>query len=374
MADQNIEDDRADNLSRYIEHMQRQMLPEGLDAIFCASNWADWTSRNLARLSNLAHTSDPVERESLVSALERQASAFRPLTSLELPNTEAVFGPLFRDLSQQASKLGIGLSRDVRIATSTAIDTSPRALPSQGEHILFIGLGTSSFCNYWAKAYAAIVKAISSRGTLTRVSSSEELERALKQHPSGLLLACRLALHYATFGSVIGFGEVVQPQDYFPYRMQLLVAMESFAVAHEFAHFAAEERLPHLTGQLDIEDTHRLEYFCDSLGITLSRNCDSATDNWLAFTGTGAIVLLRAIQLSESFRQRLQRVATNELADPSTHPTVEDRVACLKSRIVSSTADDQRQHVVDWLDEYDFIAKSLNAMALRTLEVALQPS
>src|ERR1043166_6918114 len=68
--------------------------------------------------------------------------------------------------------------------------------------VLYIGPGGSAFCNYWAKAYTAIVKAIAARDPNKRVTSAEDLKDCLSYDPSGLLLAARLALCYAATGTL----------------------------------------------------------------------------------------------------------------------------------------------------------------------------
>ncbi len=77
---------------------------------------------------------------------------------------------------------------------------------------------------------------------------------------------------------MIGFGEVQQPDTYSPYRLQLLHAMEVFAVAHEYAHFISEERIQQFTGSLELSQSQQLEFFCDELGLVISRECESARE------------------------------------------------------------------------------------------------
>ena len=47
-----------------------------------------------------------------------------------------------------------------------------------------------------------------------RVESAKDLETVFRQDPSGILLAARLCLCYAVFGTTIGFGEAQQPEAY----------------------------------------------------------------------------------------------------------------------------------------------------------------
>ena len=71
--------------------------------------------------------------------------------------------------------------------------------------------------------------------------------------------------------------------------------MEVFAVAHEYAHFVSEERIPQFTGSLNASQSRQLEFFCDELGLVISRECEGARNNYLLFAGIGALVFFRAI-------------------------------------------------------------------------------
>ena len=93
--------------------------------------------------------------------------------------------------------------------------------------------------------------------------------------------------------------------------MQLLHAMELFVVAHEFSHFVVEERFPTWRGSLDAEQVHPSELFCDELGFSLSRQAQSASENFAAFSGVGAVVLrLRWPLITTSLGLLLAHLAT----------------------------------------------------------------
>ena len=245
------------------------------------------------------------DRTSLITHFERSVQGFIPTTPFEVPTTKAIFEPILLEVTQAAAKLGIRPVRPIEIATSTDSCASPASRPTTEDHLLFIGLGTSSFCNYWAKCITAVARAIAPAIGFKRVESAKDLEIVFRQDPSGILLAARLCLYYAVFGTMFGFGEVQQPDTYLPYRLQLLHAMEVFAVAHEYAHFISEERIQEFTGSLEPSQSQQLEFFCDELGLAISRECESAANNYLIFAGIGALVFFRAIQVCESVRESL---------------------------------------------------------------------
>jgi hypothetical protein len=231
--------------------------------------------------------------------------------------------------------------------------------------VLFIGLGTSSFCNYWAKAFTALVRTVARARPRERVDSVEELKVIFTNDPDSFLLAARLAVRYAIAGTLLGFGEVRQPADYNSYRLQLLEAMETFVVAHEYSHFVAEERLPQLQGW-------ELEFFCDELALQISRQCASQ-DDWLAFTGIGPLIFFRSMQLCQIVRDRMPKlemplpVPAKDSEMGSTHPLLEDRISAIKLTLISNTAADQRASVELFIEEYDLIASGLIKLVTDTI-------
>ena len=357
-----------DDLHRYIESLQRQLHTPG---------WEDF--HDLGRMKNwFAKNGDKFDAEmrpqygdigSPTAHLEKLFHTFEPKTGFDSPYTEAIFAPILEEVSRAAEQIGIRVQRPMRIVTSTDVAASPAARPTEGPHFLFIGLGTSSFCNYWAKVFTAVVKAMAKDNPLRQFTHTEQIEAVLKLDPSGVLLALRLAFAYGAYGSVIGFGQVIQPATYLGYRLQVLRAIEVFVVSHEFAHLVAEEQLPEFQGGLDIKTSRELEYFCDHLALQISRHYANHEDNLLAFTGLGAILFFRAMQMSEFAREKLaavQRPAIRNSSglataprDDSTHPSMQARIDRIKSLAVSLTPDDQSPQVAAFIEEYDLIASSV---------------
>ncbi|MGD1079887.1 MAG: hypothetical protein ABR881_16310 [Candidatus Sulfotelmatobacter sp.] len=343
-----------DDYYRYIEYLQQQTLDEDWRPAFDSSEWKAWVAKNRERLEKTAESTAGVDGPSLVAHFERSVQGFTPTTQFELPTTKAIFEPILSDVKQTAAKLGIQPVRPIEIATSTDSCASPASRPTTTDHLLFIGLGTSSFCNYWAKCITAVNRAIAPAMGFRRVESAKDLERVFRQDPSGILLAARLGLYYAVFGTMIGFGEVQQPETYSPYRLQLLHAMEVFAVAHEYAHFVSEERIPQFTGSLDPSQSRQLEFFCDELGLVISRECESARNNYLLFAGVGALVFFRAIQVCESVRELLVNSGLKDVCQKKTsdsHPFPAERIVAIKSQVCTKTAPDQQLEVKQFIDE-----------------------
>ncbi len=171
-----------------------------------------------------------------------------------------------------------------RQRASTGVTPYARLAPT-APHVLFVGLGTSSFCDYWAKAFNAVVGLIGRHYPTTR-SDASTLERVFKHALEPLRVVWRLATHYAEFGTLVGFGRVESPVEMLGYRLQLLRAMELFIVALEFCPFVADERFPNWSGSTDRTETVALELFCDELGFSISRTTPTGFTELRRFHGS----------------------------------------------------------------------------------------
>src|ERR1019366_6367952 len=180
---------------------------------------------NEDRLAEMAATLDPIEPDSVVREHLQVIGDPDPKVRFDSPQARAIFAPLLDEVRSAAQVRGLATLRNIHLAASTDVAPTPSSLPTAGEHVLFIGPGTSSFCNYWAKAYTFVVKSLAA-STVEPVRSPEDLHATFRRDASGLLLASRLALYQAFFGTTLGFGEVLQPPSHASYRLDLLHAME----------------------------------------------------------------------------------------------------------------------------------------------------
>lgn len=206
-----------------------------------------------------------------------------------------------------------------------------------------------AFCNYWAKAYAALLNRFSQQChpvTLDRA----DLFSLSKMFPEPLLLIGRLLLHYACCGTFINFGEVTIPDENIGLRMELLQSMELFAIGHEVGHFVWEERRPNQSSSPDAEESHATEYFCDQYGQAISRWHGAAEDNWSCFVTTGAIIYLHSGSLSQRLFSKY-RGGSGDDAESQSHPRTWDRINLAVDNAVACVAADQAEVVKNHLNE-----------------------
>jgi hypothetical protein len=364
-----------DDSARYRETLQRSLLTEGWEAAFDARRFGDWARRNEEQLRARAVAVFGEKASSYGTELAKSFERFAPTTQYDLPSTGSIFGPLIDAVRACAAAIGLKPIRDIELVTSTSISPTPFARPTTGVHELYIGLGTSAFCNYWAKGYTAVVTALAEAGPpFETVKSREDVRRRLAEDPRGLALATRFALYYAAMGSLVGFGEVEEPPSSYAYRSQLLRAMEVFVVAHEYAHFVAEERGLAFEGSDGSPDSKRLELFCDEIGLQLAREWGSKWENWLSFTGVAAIAVLGALDICQTCSEKLATHwnpgARNPVVATESHPPTLERMERIAHWTVTKTATDQRARVQGFIEEYVAIWGALREVALCAADLA----
>jgi hypothetical protein len=372
---------KPDDFYRYIEFLQNQLHTPGWDEFHDVARMKKWFADNAAKFD---HDLGPQYGDigSPSAHMEKLVAGFEPKTRFDSPLTEPTFAPVLKEVTEAAERIGITLKRPVQLFTSTNVGASPIARPTDASHYLFVGLGTSSFCNYWSKVFTAVLRAIPNEDPPRRISQRSDLEDVFKSDPSGLLLAARLAFAYGVYGSVIGFGQIVQPESYHGYRLQLLHAMEVFVVAHEFAHFIVAERTP-AQSSANPEASRNIEYLCDHLALQISRQFANATDNWLAFSGIGAIVFFRAMEMSEYAREQIalvhhasppvQNDKSMDKEAESTHPPLAERIARIEALTIHQTVADQHDSVAAFLKEYALVASALSSIVTETLRSVFSP-
>lgn len=346
-----------DELRRYVEYLQRQLATPGWDAIYDIEAYRTFFRGTPA----IAKRHNP----RLWSEFANRILQFAPRTAFDMPEAAEIFGRILDNTLAAAGQLSIRPARPVMLANSTDLSSGPVSLPSPDRHILFAGLGTMSFCNYWAKAFARIVGYfVHDHGPISMTPLA--LKQTFMNHPDSILLPIRLVAFHSYFKTLVGFGEVADEPGNSTYRMQIVSAMEHFAVAHELGHFFLEEQVP-------VNSEEKIgpgaELVCDRYALQVSRTVASSSGEWIAFTGAGAYLLFRA----SAFSLPCSSVSTIRNREASSHPELRSRAKDIREHIVVTTPSDQLSAVTCYLDDFEVVCDEIENVLSRMPAMQLPP-
>lgn len=348
----NDEQSIEEELVRYIDYLQGQLVTPGWEEINDVEAYRTFVRSRPAIAADVP--------EQVWNEYRDLICEFQPRTKFDSPTTRAVFEPILRDVMEAATQLGVAIKRPVHLVNSTDISATALSIPSSDSHLLFAGLGTMSFCNYWAKAFAKVgANFAKDHGQVSMTSAL--LKETFASHPESIILPVKLCAFHSYFRTLVGFGEVDVEPGHDMYRILLVDAMELFVVCHEIGHFFLEETLSVDSPQ---KAGHMAELVCDQYALQLSRTAASKRDNWIAFTGGGAYLLLRAAGFS------LPGTEASVLAGESdSHPPLETRAAELRCKILESTPEDQRPAVEHYLADFSVVCDEIAAILVQLPEV-----
>lgn len=352
-----------EEMLRYIAYLQRGMMTPGMDEVFDQERLKAWWFANGSQRP--AGYSDEIWKEQTTVLL-----AFHPMTPHEEFFSQGIFRGIIDDVHATARAIGVEVRRPIVFATSTDVAPTPAARPTDGSHMIFAGPGLSMFCNYWGKVIARIAT------TLARLDPAavtpptrSDIERAAMHDPMVVLLAIKLALYFAGNNTVVGFGMVEDVHAERGFRVELVRAMELFAVGHEYGHCVVEERHRSLSSSQDSAAMHRVEFTCDAIGGAISMHWGSTAPNWSAFTCSGGLVFLWATELCVSVQQLLSPDSRGE-PKSSSHPEVRERIRRLAADVLRRTPADQLEMVQTYLQDLEGICTTLAGIVLEVVGTA----
>jgi hypothetical protein len=345
-------------LVRYIEYLQRQMIDPAYAEAMEPSRLVEWlksSPESLRRLYEDHFGKNPEIFDEHVS----EALRFEPQFAHDTFHSSAAFLKVLKEVETVCRSLNVSPKNSVVLANNSSIGLSPLARPSTGDHVLFAGHGTMALCNYWAKSYSMLLYEFSQK-SLPKPLNQVDLKPLVQQYPDPILLMSRLLLYYAYHETLLGFGEVPIRAEHQGLRLDLLKAMEIFAIGHEIGHFVYEERNPSAGSSPGAEHAHKVEFFCDHYGQAISRWYGADSTNWSCFTNSGAIIYLHAGSLSLRLRKRLKGETSEDIASES-HPRTWDRIERAVKIAIACVPDDQAEGVRRYLNEIVAVMRFVEA-------------
>jgi hypothetical protein len=182
------------------------------------------------------------------------------------------------------------------------------------------------------------------------------VKQTLLAHKDLLVVPTTMALYYAQYGTLVGYGMVAERG---PLWMELVEAMEVFVVGHEYGHFVLEEGKGSVGEVSDEARPFHEELFADAIGYHLTRAYGNQHENWSAFCGAAPVLFFRSVGLCERVRSMVLSQAAAPSAPSNSHPPLDERIESI-CRIAAGFTDlDQRQVVADYLAETNLICDAV---------------
>ncbi len=223
------------------------------------------------------------------------------------------------------------------------------------------------FASCWAKVYTLLATPMFDRDRALRRRTPEEFMSAQCESGQGLQRAAKLAAVYAEFGTLACAERIPLNLD-IAHWVDVLWAMECFVLAHEYAHIVAHQLTLKARGQLNAAAVRELEFFCDRLGFVLSRLAARKEKNFAGTIGIGALLFLRAIEISEYARDLRCRGKGERLSEPASgHPTCGERINALRAFLGEVFHSDRHLAVVEAWGFYDSLSSETNEFLRRFL-------
>lgn len=192
--------------------------------------------------------------------------------------------------------------------------------------IIAVTLPFIPFCNLISKTLALCLPMQVSSSGPAACNDPIKVAAHMRSHPVLFRYWIRILRSYAVEGwppprplpQVSGIRQSVL-------RIQLLRAMELFAIAHEYGHHVL--RHAKVTPTDTTDDNFRLEYEADTFAQAASAAIGSRGEppNLYAMSGVGAILILGSLDLVRRARSVLLR-GESEFAPPTTHPPLKERI------------------------------------------------
>jgi hypothetical protein len=280
-----------------------------------------------------AKTLGEANYEGIVEELQKEIAATKLISPYDEPLTRTIMKSLCEEVETACDELQIPLRGGVAYGSTPSLVTEAARYPVffTEASIVTFSLGFISFCSHASKLIAmslpheridtTVYAGFGVDAVLAHINASEDLKRQWTE----------LIGAYA-----YGSGPTIVPSQGMTGApvltgIQLLAAMERFAIAHEYAHHVADHGKRELaTAESDELGKHE-EYGADFFAIRICRYLESkaVARNFHMASGTGALLLLRCLDCVRRARHILDR--GNDVTKNLSHPETAARIHAFDS-------------------------------------------
>lgn len=235
-----------------------------------------------------------------------------------------------------AGQIPIGEGAAYGVTPQLGLEASQLAVMETRASIITVSQGFPTFCNMVSKGVAL---SVAPKGDTVSFDPADVAGR-LEQHPEVKAFWAAILVNYAVHGW--------PPQREVPElallqqvtRIQILQAMELFAVAHEYGHHVLLHGVAQSTGEISdrFDEEHDADIFGRVMGLHDGLNQDPP--NLYSASGTGAVLMLGMLELVRRTHALLETGLTQ--ASPRTsHPPLDERLKVIADVDRHAHKDDQ---------------------------------
>jgi hypothetical protein len=289
------------NESAHFAELIRQMIRVSFGEDFDGDKLMESVDQDLDQTELPAHRDEPVTRTIVQSLVKRVHEAYLELGSP--PIREYVFGA----------------------APTVSLEAYNTSVPFTEMSIISVSQGLISFCSHLSKLFALSMPHRDGKVSVEVEISADATVKAVFEDKALLQLWMETLLFYA-----LGIGPQAVPLKFIPQnrnptRIQFLDALELFAAAHEFAHHAFQHGKCEELAVDNFIEMKAEEFEADEIAVALCRAIGLSDRNPYLMSGSGAAVLLRAMELVRLCRQILSS-GQESLPVSKTHPSTKERL------------------------------------------------
>lgn len=258
------------------------------------------------------------------------------LSDLHLPSsrdelfTHSIVKLTSEEVERACVALGITLRKGVSYGAtpSLELEASYHPVPFTEAGVVTLSQGFIVFCSHISKMFAlSAVHEQRDEGTVV----SFDPKRMFKRIGSDPDLKYLWIETLGAYGFGSGPSNIKRRLIAYPAsvtHVQLLNAMEIFAVAHEYAHHAGSHGKRKMAKKEPDEANKREELEADRVAHVITRYIGFKTDpkNVYALSGAGAVLLLKSLEYVRCARQ-IFRTGNDDLPELATHPSTAERIA-----------------------------------------------
>lgn len=293
-----------------------------------------WFEADGGILSELAaRTLGEANYEGIVEGLKKEIAETDLVSPYDEPLTRTILKILCEEVETACHELGIPLRSGVAYGSTASMATEAARYPVffTEASVISFSLGFLSFCSHASKLIATSLPH-ESVGTSFRIRF--DVDSVFAHINSGKDLKRRWTELIGAYA--FGAGPTIVPSQEISgapalTRIQLLAAMERFAIAHEYAHHVADHGKRETVSAEGDDLGKSEEYQADFFSVRVCRYLESkeAARNFHLASGTGAVLLLKCLECVRRARRVLEH--GDDVVASDNHPETSARIRAFDS-------------------------------------------